>query len=293
MNLHHLEIFYYVAHHEGISEAVRKFPYGIQQPAVSSQILQLESSLGTKLFHRRPFELTAAGEKLFAFVEPFFGKIAKIADEIHGTSAQFIRIGASGPVLRHHLPIVLEQLRKSVPRLKLHLHEAAAPELMRALRKGDIDLCVTTLHEPLAPGLSSEPLIELQAALLVPRGNRIRSGEELWERDTIDEPLISLPAHEPIAANFHRGLQKRGVDWGPAMVVNSMELIETYAAKGFGFGASVMVPGTKQPAGLRRIPLAGFEPLTVGAAWSGIPNPLMRKFIDAMARYVEMLRPEA
>ena len=293
MNLHHLEIFYYVARHEGISEAVRKFPYGIQQPAVSSQILQLESSLGTKLFHRRPFELTAAGEKLFAFVEPFFGKVAKIADEIHGTSAQFIRIGASGPVLRHHLPNVLEQLRKSVPQLKLHLHEAAAPELTRALKKGDIDLAVTTLHEPLAAGLSSKPLIELQAALLVPRGSRIRSPEELWKRDTIDEPLISLPAHEPIAANFQRSLQKLGVDWAPAMVVSSMELIETYVAKGFGFGASVIVPGIKEPAGIRRIVLRGFEPLAVGALWNGTPTPLMRTFIEAMTRYVEMLRAKA
>ena len=292
MNLHHLEIFYYVAKHEGISEAVRKFPYGIQQPAVSSQILQLESSLATKLFQRRPFELTAAGEKLFAFVEPFFGKVAKIADEIQGTSALFIRIGASGPVLRYHLPNVLEQLRKSVPHLKLHLHEAAAPELTRALKKGDIDLAVTTLHEPLLAGLSSKPLIELQAALLVPRGSRVRSARELWKRDTIDEPLISLPAHEPIAANFQRSLQKLGVDWAPAMVVSSMDLIETYVAKGFGFGASVIVPGIEESAGIRRIPLPELEPLAVGAVWSGAPTPLMRTFIDAMTRYVAMLRTE-
>jgi len=289
VNLHHLEIFYYVARHGGISEAVRKFPYGIQQPAVSSQILQLESSLGARLFHRRPFELTPAGEKLFAFVEPFFGKIAHIADEIHGASSQFIRIGASGPVLRHHLPNVLETLRKNIPQLKLHLVEATAPELTRALRKGEIDLSVTTLHEPIAAGLNSSPLIELQLALLVPRGSRIRSAEELWKRDTIDEPLISLPAPEPIAANFQRGLQRLGVDWAPALVVSSMELLETYVAKGFGIGASVNVPGMKEPAGIRRIPLPGFEPLTVGAAWNGAPTPLMRTFIEAMTCYVVML----
>ena len=42
MNIHHLELFYYVAKHGGIMEAVRQIPYGIQQPAVSSQIAQLE-----------------------------------------------------------------------------------------------------------------------------------------------------------------------------------------------------------------------------------------------------------
>jgi DNA-binding transcriptional LysR family regulator len=42
VNIHHLELFYYVAGHGGISEAVRHMPYGIQQPAVSDQVIQLE-----------------------------------------------------------------------------------------------------------------------------------------------------------------------------------------------------------------------------------------------------------
>ena len=56
-DVHHLELFYYVAKHQGITAAVRKMPYGIQQPAVSGQLLQLEKHLGVKLFHRRPFSL--------------------------------------------------------------------------------------------------------------------------------------------------------------------------------------------------------------------------------------------
>ena len=58
MNIHHLELFYYVARFGGITEAVRNMPYGIQQPAISGQIAQLEEHLGVTLFHRRPFALT-------------------------------------------------------------------------------------------------------------------------------------------------------------------------------------------------------------------------------------------
>ena len=54
MNIHHLELFYYVAKHEGIAGAVRNMPYGIQQPAVSAQVIQLENDLGMPLFQRRP-----------------------------------------------------------------------------------------------------------------------------------------------------------------------------------------------------------------------------------------------
>ena len=50
MNVHHLELFYYVAKHGGIMPAVRNIPYGIQQPAVSAQVSELEEFLGGTLF---------------------------------------------------------------------------------------------------------------------------------------------------------------------------------------------------------------------------------------------------
>ena len=54
MNVHHLELFYYVAKHGGISEAVRNMPYGIQQPAVAGKSCNWRNFwLG--LFQRRPF----------------------------------------------------------------------------------------------------------------------------------------------------------------------------------------------------------------------------------------------
>ena len=292
MNLHHLELFHYVAKHGGISEAVRKIPYGIQQPAVSAQILQLEAGLGTKLFQRRPFRLTAAGEKLFAFIQPFFGNVGKIAAEIQGDSAQFVRIGASGPILRHHIPQVLENLREKIPGLRLGLLEATGPQLIHALQQDEIDLAVTTLHGAPPHRLHSQLLAKLPLTLLVPKTSRIRTAAELWKRDTIDEPLVSLPAHEPIAAIFQEGLHKRGVDWQPTLLVSSFELIEIYVSKGFGIGLTVEVPGMKAPAGLRRIPLKDFGSLCVGAVWTGKPSALVHKLVESFREYVSEFRLE-
>ena len=84
MNIHHLELFYYVARHGGISEAVRNIPYGIQQPAVSGQIAQLEEFLGTTLFHRRPFSLTPP--------EQFIETVTR-----HTHPLQEICVGTGGP----------------------------------------------------------------------------------------------------------------------------------------------------------------------------------------------------
>ena len=88
MNVHHLELFYYVARYGGIMEAVRNIPYGIQQPAVSAQVAQLEEFLGVTLFQRRPFALSPPGEKLYQFIHPFFSGLEKIEAELKEKEAE-------------------------------------------------------------------------------------------------------------------------------------------------------------------------------------------------------------
>jgi DNA-binding transcriptional LysR family regulator len=118
MNIHHLELFYYVAKHGGIAAAVRKMPYGIQQPAVSGQIVRLEEALGAKLFNRRPFLLLPAGVELFEFIKPFFDNIEKVAGRIRGASQQ-LRIAAPSIVLHDYVPELLRRVRRRFPILRL------------------------------------------------------------------------------------------------------------------------------------------------------------------------------
>ena len=91
----------------GISAATRKIPYGIQQPAVSGQILQLEKSLGQKLFQRRPFALTPAGRELFAFAQPFFGRIGEVSRRLRSDENARLRLAAPATILRDYLPNLL------------------------------------------------------------------------------------------------------------------------------------------------------------------------------------------
>src|SRR5437016_7381815 len=129
MNIHHLELFFYVARSGGISEAVRKIPYGIQQPAVSAQVAQLEQTLGVTLFQRRPFALTPAGQELFQYIQPFFENLGKMADQLRGGISQHVRIGASEVVLREHLPVVIENVRAKFPKVRVTLRQGYQPEL--------------------------------------------------------------------------------------------------------------------------------------------------------------------
>ena len=161
MNIHHLELFYYVARHGGITEAVRNIPYGIQQPAVSGQVALLEEFLGVVLFQRRPFALSPEGEKLYKFIQPFFSNLEAVASELQGGKARHIRVGASTIVLRDHLPALFQSVRKRYPSLRITLREAYQAEIETLLQRDELDLAITVVEKKSAPGIQSLSLLEL------------------------------------------------------------------------------------------------------------------------------------
>lgn len=282
MNIHHLELFYYVARHKGISEAVRNIPYGIQQPAVSGQVAQLEEYLGVVLFQRRPFALTPAGEKLYHFIEPFFSNLDVMAGELQGGEARQIRIGASTVVLRDHLPEFFHSIRKKYPQLQIALREGYPADFENLLLEEELDLAVTVLEKKPAAGIHSLALLELPLVLLVEKDSPVTAAEQLWKMDKIPEPLICLPAGESICRNFQQGLSRLEVDWFPSIQVSSLDLVQTYVANGFGIGVSVRMPKAEISEGVRLLPLPGFSPIVLGALWRGKVSALLQTFLDEL-----------
>ncbi|MDD2763048.1 MAG: LysR family transcriptional regulator [Opitutaceae bacterium] len=292
MNIHHLELFYYVARHGGISRAVRHIPYGIQQPAVSGQMRLLEEDLGTKLFERSPFRLTAEGEQLFAFVRPFFENLNVVEERLRRRAAPHIRIGAPELVLREYLPAVMQLLHQKHPQIRLSLQSGFAPQLEAWLRDRQIDLAVTPLESRPPARLHCLRLMRVPLVLLVHRKSRFRSAAELWTQGRIDEPLITLPASERLSRLFKKGLQRLGVEWPPAIEASSLDLVTQYVASGHGVGVNVDLPGVSRHPHVRILPLAGFAPLEVGALWHGQPTPLIRAVLEESQRYVRQFWPQ-
>ncbi len=294
MNVHHLELFYYVAKHEGITEAVRKMPYGIQQPAVSGQILQLENFLGVKLFQRRPFALTPAGEELYDFIHPFFSRIEQITARLRGEESRHLRLAASAAALGNHLPEVLQDLQREIPALRLTLRELNNPEMEAALRKQEADVAVTVLHRKTGPGIESVKLIDLPLALAAPAACPLDSFEALVAGSPggqLLHPLISLPRSEPVAQIFQRGLLAAKLKWEPSMEVTELGLILHYVSKGFGFGVAVDIPGAAWPEGVKKLRLpAEFPPLNLGALHTGELKPVAERFLHLVRERAALLK---
>jgi DNA-binding transcriptional LysR family regulator len=289
VNIHHLELFYYVARHGGISEAVRHMPYGIQQPAVSDQVIQLEESLGVTLFQRRPFSLTPAGTELYQAIKPFFDSLTPLAEKLRGGASQHVRIAASEIVLQDYLPRILQALRKSFPKLKVTLREGYDPEVISWLERQEIDVAIGLLGAKPPPGIHALPLLRLPMALIVPQSSKLKSAEELWQHDRMEEALITVPSNEPVCRAFREGLAKLKVDWFSGIEVSTLEIVQTYVAMGYGIGLTVGVPGTKYNPQVRVLRLEGFPMPVFGVLWQGRPTSVVQALLDLVRRAVAEL----
>lgn len=289
LNIHHLELFYFVARHGGIAQAVRKMPYGIQQPAISGQILALEDHLGVTLFRRRPFELTGEGRELYAFIEPFFSRLDEVEQRIQGGVAERLRIGASQAVLRDHLPGLLHELKLQHPRLKLVLRAGYQTELEQLLAAGEIDVAVTVIDRTVAAGLKATTLIELRPMLLAPRSLKAQSASEILEADRIGPSLVTMRGDEAVPRLFHQELARRGLAWPATIEVGTLELVTTYVAAGFGVGLSVEIPGVKAPVGVRPLPLEDFPRIPIGLLSQGDLSPVGQAFASLLAAAAKRL----
>ena len=293
MNVHYLELFYYVAKHGGISAAVRKIPYGIQQPAVSGQMTKLEHELGVKLFERSPFRLTHGGMRLYAHVQPFFEGLDAVTAELRQVNEPELRIGGAELVLRDHLPAVMQQVRKTFPTMRFSLRTMGfQSEVETWLRDGQVDVAFVPVQSRAPAGLHMTRLARLPLMLQVHPKSGITSADQLWAQKKINEPLICLPENTGIVREFFNELKRRGVSWRNVVEATSLDLVTRYVANGDGIGLNVLVNPRAKSREVRTLPLDGFAPVTMGALWRGEATPLVKAAIDGVRAYAKVTWPD-
>lgn len=83
---------------------------------------------------------------------------------------------------------------------------------------------------------------------------------------------------------FQQELTRRGTDWFPSIELSSINLVETYVARGYGLGLSLALPQTKPNPAVRQLVLGDFPLVTIGAVWAGKPSPLTTAFVEAAGK---------
>lgn len=144
----------------------------ISQPALSVQIQQMESELGTPLFERaaRQVRLTHFGEAFALRVRDIMARVDELGDFARTMQDRLqgrFRLGIIPTIAPYLLPRVLRDLGRDHAALDIHVRETLTPNLVQELLQGKIDCAIVAL--PVSePALTEVPLFEEDFLLVRP-----------------------------------------------------------------------------------------------------------------------------
>ncbi|MBK4734189.1 LysR family transcriptional regulator [Noviherbaspirillum pedocola] len=194
MNSDDLECFARVAHCGSISRAAMEL--GSDQSKVSRQLLRLEATVKSRLFHRngRGVVLTDAGRTLLEHAKRVTRTIEEARHAIHALSEAGpaeLSIGAQPTIARTLFGPLATVLHERFPHTRLRFVEGLAGQVLPWLTSGTVDLALLYLPAH-AGGLKADILLQERVRLITPAGET-GIGPEFAVRELGNIPLI-LPS---------------------------------------------------------------------------------------------------
>jgi len=151
---------------------------GVEQSAISRRIRDVEDEIGAQLFRRHPadVDLTEIGKKFLHQASPGAHQIGLALESARTIAAtgRHLRIGLFGPLTMGFLSELFAAFRRGRPGTRLRFSGASTPELIAAVRRGQLDVGVVAEASP----------------------GRGYAMTHLW-----DEPVyLAMPESDPLAA---------------------------------------------------------------------------------------------
>ncbi len=150
MNLNQLRIFYESAKQHSFTRAAEHLC--VSQPAVSSQIKQLEAITRLRLFTKvgRRIHLTEAGQMLFNYAQKIFqleNEAEQALDRIRKVQTGTLHIGTTKTYARFLMPNYISMFHALYPGISIHLGEGSSMEMMQSLLHMKNELAIVASDE--------------------------------------------------------------------------------------------------------------------------------------------------
>ena len=248
MELRHLRYFVAVATELNFSRAAEKSL--VAQPALSTQIADLERELGTALLFRtkRVVRLTAAGAVFFKEAQSILAAVnsatLKAQRAARGETGE-LSIGFFAAPTMLFLPDLIRQFRQNHPDVTVHMFEMTPDRQLAALESGEISVGFT---RPLPPGnahLDSVTLFRERLLAVVPDTHPLASRRRVSTAELASESFVLLDRRIAISLfdNIITACQSAG--FSPS-IVSSPDLMATVLTLvAAGQGISIVPEGVQ------------------------------------------------
>ena len=167
MDLRHVRTFVTVSEVGTVSGAAARLH--IAQPALSRQIAHLEDELGLKLFDRvgRRLVLTSEGEQLLNDCQGLLNYARAVGEQaqvLRRGDVGVLRVSTTPHLIEGIFPDFLHDYAARYPNVQVRLVDAAGPQLLAMLERGEIHLAQSALRA-IAPDeqrFGSHPLAPME-----------------------------------------------------------------------------------------------------------------------------------
>lgn len=207
IRLRHLTCFVVVAQERTLARAAARLH--LSQPAVSKTLAELEDLAGRRLVERgrAGTALTPAGEQFLKYAVDVTQALKSAAAALTGTApalAPVLRVGALPTAAGGLLVQAIARLHERRPHAGVSVRTGDNPELLAALKSGEIDVAVGRIAEPaMMQGVSFE-LLYAESLAVVARPQHplaIAGGKPVSPVALLDYPLVipgagTAPRHD-------------------------------------------------------------------------------------------------
>jgi DNA-binding transcriptional LysR family regulator len=301
MELRHLRYFVAVGEDEHYGRAAQRLR--VAQPALSSQIQDLEREIGAQLFDRLPrgVRLSAAGKvfledcrRILKDVNEAAIRAERAARGIIGT----LRVGFTESASWHGVvPDSLREFRRTHPEADLQLSSLSSLEQIEAVRSGRLDTAF--VYVPTADPHIAEIVVDSHDVVLaIPRLHPVSRLKKLRLRDLVETDFVWFQRRQH-PANYDRLLQacSRGGLTNPRIVQQAVDQATMLSLVSCGLGVAFVADATRwrcpKEVVLRKVDDLRL-PLTVSCIWrKDNRSPLLARFLEHARQLAGTQRPTA
>jgi LysR family transcriptional regulator, cyn operon transcriptional activator len=197
MELRHLRYFKVVAELQHFHKAANKLC--ISQPALSTQIRQLEQELNTKLFERvgRGVKLSENGELVLSSTKKILNEVELLKEsvsDIESGQAGTLKVGVLQSINALYLRSLVVEFDRNNPNVRLQIEEMTNHEIEEKLTNGDIDIGVGFILQKDYPDIQFEKLFNENWKLILSTSHASLA-KDIMAGKTHHLKAILLPEH--------------------------------------------------------------------------------------------------
>jgi len=267
LDLHKLEIFYWVAEHKSFSLAAELL--SLRQPTISTHVQELEQAVGGKLLYRMPgkISLTPLGLMLAERAKTllsFKRETIAAVEQFHGTLSGELWVGGSSIPGEYLLPQKLGEFTKRYPKVKPILRIGDSAGILSDLLDGKVEIGFVGFEGD-DDRLIFEKVWDDEMVVAVPKGHPWTREKSIEVSDLRSEKFISRENGSGTLDSLRKLLAQRKTPVQDLLNI-SMELGSTAAVKealmaGYGFSilSRISIQHELEDGNIVEIPIRGLK----------------------------------